>query len=219
MSKLDELFREKLISHSVTPPVAAWQRIEAGLSKQNRPVLWLRWAAVFLLGGLLLSVLLLRREEVPLTVAEKKPLTQPDLKAPTQPDVTSQEPKVKRSAVKKNSPRLQAQPAVIMEENMTREVAAVSQAEPNLTETVSTLAVAEPAKAAPIVLIYTLEPVETAVATADVASSEKRDSSLKRVLEFASTVKNGDSPLDNLRNAKEELFALDFKKKTNSKKH
>jgi hypothetical protein len=216
MSKLDELFQEKLNNHSVTPPAGAWQKIEAGLTKRNKPVLWLRWAAVFLLGGLLLSVLWLRREEAPVTITEKKSLIQPKQETPSKVYVAKQEPEVRNSPMKKKNSHPQTQPAVTNEDKITTEVAGIDQEESNFTEALPTLTTAEPA---PIVLVYTLDPVETAVAPVVAASSEKKDSSLKRVLEFASTVKNGDSPLDNLRNAKEELFALDFKKKNNSKKH
>lgn len=58
-----------------------------------------------------------------------------------------------------------------------------------------------------------------AVAVAENPADEDKDkpSALKRVLEFAKNVKEGDTGLGELREAKNELFALNFKKDDNSK--
>jgi hypothetical protein len=46
----DKFFRDKLGQHQLTPPPSAWDRIDAGLSKKNRPVaFWLKIAASFLI--------------------------------------------------------------------------------------------------------------------------------------------------------------------------
>ncbi|MEJ0057568.1 MAG: hypothetical protein WDN75_19145 [Bacteroidota bacterium] len=72
MNKLDELFKEKLASHSITPSTGAWDKVEAGLSKKNKGIGWLRWAAVFLLGMLMAGLFLINNNEAPLTISEKE---------------------------------------------------------------------------------------------------------------------------------------------------
>lgn len=73
-----------------------------------------------------------------------------------------------------------------------------------------------PQKEKSITLTYSLPPIgkgEPAVATVE----EPRKTGLNRVLEIAMEVKNGD-PLGELREAKNDIFALDFRK-DKSKKH
>ena len=72
MNQLDELFSEKLSNHVLTPPTGAWSKIETKLSKKNKGVVWLRWAAVLILG-LMAATILWTQNETPVSqVAEKK---------------------------------------------------------------------------------------------------------------------------------------------------
>ena len=72
MNKLDELFKEKLSDYSVAPSAGAWQKIEPHLSKKNETMVWVRWAAVLLLGGLLLSALWIQRKDSASPLAKQK---------------------------------------------------------------------------------------------------------------------------------------------------
>lgn len=72
-----------------------------------------------------------------------------------------------------------------------------------------------------IVLTYVLAPLEEnqpdeALVT---AKADGKENSLKRVLDIARNVKNSESPIGELRDMKEELFAFDLKKKSATKKH
>ncbi len=222
MSKLDELFKEKLIDHSITPSTEAWRKVEAGLAKKNR--VWLRWAAVFLLAGLLMGSLWLRRDQVTVPIATTKSLPHPNN------DIKIQKPAPSNLAEENIDPHK----VVSQKMNRGKQVLQSTWREPLVKEEVATLreeasivppavAATETAKApASIVLTYTLDPVETSVEPTPpsaAATADKKDSSLKRVIEFASTVKNSEStPLESLRGMKEELFALNLKKKPTSKK-
>jgi len=61
----------------------------------------------------------------------------------------------------------------------------------------------------PIVIEFTLDPIPS-TKTAIAATEEKP--ALKKILDKALDIKNGDAELGGLRMAKNELFALDFKK-------
>ena len=66
----------------------------------------------------------------------------------------------------------------------------------------------------PIVIQFTLEPMPVNVTEPAVAlaSADDDKSGLQKILEKARDIKNGDSELGSLRDAKNELFALDFRK-------
>ncbi len=223
MNKLDELFQEKLTNHSVVPSPEAWQKIEAGLSKKTRPLIWLRWAAVFLLGGLLLSVLWLRSPETPSTITESRSVPESP-RNDNQKQAFVEKKQMNRTQVKKRPARKKpAEHPMVQQEPGKEALAVIDKAGVVMPASETVVVQTSPAQTqVPIVLVYTLDSIEPSAITPSAlvatAGSDKKDSSLKRVLEFASTLKNSDSPLDNLRNAKEELFALDFKKKTNGKK-
>lgn len=229
MSKLDELFQEKLTNHSVTPSSEAWGKIENRLSKKNKSFVWFRWAAVFLLGGLLLAIPIFRQPESPVTIAETTLSSQPKKEKETgtqtsPPTAMAQE----QQAIRKGTGKKQVfdrvnqvearKPKILSEAADAKQTASIKE-----TVTIPLKTLTEPAAVpVPIVLVYTLESVEKTIPAnqeSTEVASDKRDSSLKKVLNFANNVKNSDSPLENIRTAKEELFALDFKKKTNSKKH
>lgn len=227
MSKLDELFQEKLTHHTVTPSPEAWRKIEAGLAKSKTPLIWFRWAAVLLLGGILLSVLWLRRAEAPSTITESSIPEQPGIQKPAQDGLAQEKTQTtqKSETVKKTNRRKSAAPVHAQQEPVMATLEAGVRSEVTATADPVALPVGTETThtplTSPIVLIYTLESIEVSTETSTtqvVADAAKKDSSLKRVLEFANTVKNSESPLDNLRTAKEELFAFDFKKKTNGKK-
>ena len=107
MSMLDEFFREKLTDHSVVPPAGAWQRVEAGLAKKNNGFLWLRWAAVFLLGALVLGAVWMKRE-VASPLVNKKPIPKPVEKKDPEPIITDHaEDKVEsKNVVKERKSRI-----------------------------------------------------------------------------------------------------------------
>ncbi|CAN5258537.1 hypothetical protein BH09BAC3_BH09BAC3_20170 [soil metagenome] len=237
MNKLDELFKEKLTEYSITPSNAAWEKIESDLSKKNNAVLWLRWAAVFVLGAFVLGTILVNREENTLPLAEKV-----ESPANATEDIHNVAPVVaehnlasdnyvtkKKNKIKKSSQTPATYSIIQKEEEEEKEkniVNATSSEETTSTLVETTVAnvttsnekLKETTKS--IVLVYTLDAIEPTVETppAEVVSNDKKDSSLKRVINFAKDVKNGDTPFGGIREMKDDLFALELKKKTTSKK-
>jgi hypothetical protein len=216
MSEIEELFEKKLSGHSLEPGAAAWERIEAGLSKKNEKIIWIQWAAAFFLCGLLFTTMWLRSTQENLPIAKTVPGITPqknEVVKENRPALAAETKKSRKSnSVKKNIPAQlpaikQIEEEVVPEEktNDLIEVAVVNKPvviEKNIA----------PEAAKPIVLVYTLETIEHSEHTADPMVADKKEG-IKKVMQFARDVKNGDSPLG-IRDMKDELFALDFKKST-----
>ncbi len=233
MNKLEKLFKEKLTDHSVAPSARAWEKIEAGLSKKNKGVIWLRWAAIFLLGALMLGLFLIRKEDIPLPMAEKKEIPEkirPEIEKPAIAIVEDKAPsknKGSQKKAKKSGPVKQIAPQVLIAKEDQKEVAEVAKetTEEPVTDQVETSLTEAPIaqsskKTQSILLIYTLETIEPTQESenTEIASVDKKETSIKRVMRFAKDVKNGDAPLGGLRVMKEDLFALELKKKPTGKK-
>lgn len=77
----------------------------------------------------------------------------------------------------------------------------------NLTESVSITQTSKP-----IVIEFTLESISKVTPAAVAQASEAENSGLRKILDAALDVKNGDSDIGIIRDAKNQLFALDFKK-------
>ena len=231
MSTLDELFKEKLADHTTPPSADVWQKVEASLSKKNNTIVWLRWAAVFLLGGLLLGTLWLQQEKIAAPLSQTvKPVQKqivPEIKIRNQSSIANAE-EAKKSLFSKRKINRSANPKTIPQGlPLNIEVTEVVE-DKSIAQNVSlheTL-VHHEKKSQSIVLTYTLDPVETpakmpgsVVDQPTVAATDhKKEKSLRRMMKLASDVKNSDSPLSGLRGMKDELFALDLKKKPTGKK-
>ena len=230
MNKLDELFKEKLSDYTVTPSAGAWLKVEAGLSKKNKAVVWLRWAAVFLLGGLLLGTLWFQRQDDSLPLAKEKPPVQQkdeiEIQKTTAPAVAEEKTETK-NVIGKKRVNTSTQPSPQQKSLSKEEVAQIIEEQPSMPGQSVETQVVEVTKATlpvskGIVLTYTLGPVELPTEgetqSVEVVATGKKDKSLKRMVEFARIVKNSD-PMGEIRVMKEDLFALDLKKKTTSKNH
>ena len=232
MSKLDELFKDKLTEHSITPSNGSWEKVEAGLSKKNNTVLWLRWAAVLVLGAFVLGAILIQRTEKTVSSVAKKVDSPANKESEVQkvaPAIAEEKLAVDNSLSKKKN-KIKKYSQALATNSVTQEekeiINATSQEEKTSTLVETTVAdvtssnekLKETNKS--IVLVYTLDTIEPTVETspAEVASNDKKDSSLKRVVNFAKDVKNGETPFGGIREMKDDLFALELKKKTTSKK-
>lgn len=221
MSKLDKLFKGKLADHVVAPPSGAWQKVETGLSKKNDTIVWLRWAAVFLMGGLLFTAFWLNEKGTPERVANESTPTQPnhekEIQKAVRPALTEEKTetrKVKNTPGARKEMAKSGNPQVVIEQAVKEKVTQQT-AEPVLQEVIAEPVAKEVLK--PIVLVYTLGPVDSTPRQTVSTVSDKKESSIKKVMGFAITMKNSD-PLSELRVMKEDLFALDLRKKTTSKK-
>lgn len=209
-NRIDQLFKEKLELHSIPAPANAWSRIEMVLSKKNSIIVWWRLAAVFLLFGLIVSALYWLQSTSEYTqpmLVEKivAPSVQPAKEKATEL-VTAKIESVEKK--KRKMPRIEKTSAKdersMTEVNPVPKTEAIAESTPSPAQEAITV-VAKTDK--PIVLEFTLAPVEFQT----VAHTEEKASGLKRVLEKAIDLKNGESTFD-LQNFKESLFAHNTRK-------
>lgn len=213
MNKVDKFFKDKLETHALQPSTQAWEKVESNLSKKNKMTVWLRAAAAVALLGVLGFVLATFNEPEKQIVEEKiEPKEQPTV-VPEQKKDEQKQIVVKKK--KKPSPKKVVVPVVPVVPDV--------QPEPETVQPEQQVAVVieeTPKKEKSITLVYSLptikkeQPAEEAVATVD----EPKKTGLERVLEIAKEVKNADNPLGHLREAKDDIFAFEFKNKDKNKK-
>ncbi|MBS1681618.1 MAG: hypothetical protein JST48_07895 [Bacteroidetes bacterium] len=221
MSKVDTFFKNKLEGHTVPPRETAWNTIEAGLSKKNKTMVW-RVAASILLVGTLIGILLwsqqtdTTKKDFALHSNKKvKPMASSPRVEPKQ-KTQEQEPikhltttkkhitKTNQVSIKKkittNTQPASVQPDEVKKQNDAREE--IQKSEATVKREVASV------KQKPIKLEFTLEDVssEETVATA----TEEKKSGLKKVLNLARDLKQGEGIFGDLREKKNELFALNF---------
>jgi hypothetical protein len=213
---IDQLFKKKLGDLQATPSAEAWTKVEAGLSKKNNKVILWRMAAVLVLFGLLTATWLYTTETdqetqaISLTEAnteststgnelsipvqaetEKKSLEQNEHKSFNK--LKTRSTKVAVNTITEQAKEKEEVPLVIDQNIMVTETISVTKAEK------------------PIVIEFTLEAITTD--TQQVAqASEEKNTGLKKIFDKALELKNGESDFGSLRDAKNELFALDFRK-------
>ncbi len=240
-NKIDQFFKDKLESHTLPPSEEAWSKVEANLSKKNNVVVW-RIAAAILIAGALITVIFWSQhvaDHQPSIVANHLPKDN-SMKEKGAPKNSSKKKKeVLKSLPEKSSGKAALQSEIPVKVQHKKSVAAP---DPTLTEKKltsteeSVAAVEKPSEALAkedkveennkheatppmaiasthqksIKLEFTLEEFssEPPVATA----GEAKSSGLKKVWEMAREVKNGDRPVRDMKN---ELFALNFRKNKN----
>ncbi len=225
-NRIDQLFKDTLSEHKVAPSAEAWKKVQSGLSKKNKLVIIWRIAAVFVLLGAIISTwyFLNNNEAIPTNqLTEKIEIDMPQKgvidkeKAvdsvvrntnSTTAQVTKPENRKKRtpnSVIKRELQNTINHPVALTDNEPLKQV------EENtvVTEPVLIAETVKPEK--PIVIEFTLEPISTKP-TVEVAQTIDENSGLKKILETALDVKNGDSDLSIIRDAKNQLFALDFRK-------
>jgi len=215
-NRIDQLFKKKLVDHRLPPSAEAWSKIESGLSKKNNTVILWRAAAVWILCGFFISAwfywkstqdriqqLATQQEDIINTPPKTQPLIEPedleeDKNQAAVINKTTQTTREKITSPKTDEP---IKESTIMKETETELIPVL--------ETVSTETVAKAEK--PIVIEFTLDPLPTTKLIAKAIEVEKTNG-LKKVLDKALDLKNGEGDLGSLRDAKNELFALDFRK-------
>lgn len=222
MNNTDRLFKEKLAEHSLTPRPQAWEKLEGQLSKKNKSILWMRLAAAVAVVGLLTFVILNRQTTTTNELATTTPaVTKPEVKMTAPVESKNTEPEKQEQKVVRSKQAVPA-PKTVQEElpsvaSMPTQVETIAQVEFEKTEVVAE--VPTPVKKS-IVLVYEL-PTITAAAQAPapvetvVVAGDEKQTGFQKILETAKDVKNSDNPWGELREAKNELLALDFKKDKN----
>lgn len=221
-NKIDKLFSRKLADHSMTPSAEAWSRIESSLSKKNKFVIVWRVAAVFVLLGLLTGSWFYwqsEQNENAARLATKKvapnektpevneaPVVSSQKEEPVQ-QVASNSNQEKKQTIQQEKKKItqQQQVAIVNEPEQTLPIIEEEPIKIESAEVKQVVANAEK----PIVIEFTLDPIPS-TKTAIAATEEKP--ALKKIWDKALDIKNGDAELGGLRMAKNELFALDFKK-------
>ncbi len=235
-NQMDKLFKDKLESHSLPPSEEAWTKVEAKLSKKNNVIAWRIAAAVLLMGAFLSLFYWSQKSEktVQLIIAVKPSQKENKLAQaaqgnsskkdePLQTEVKGKEKTSNKVVGKKESSSLVAEQPTQKEENIKTQsiieerkenaVAVVNETKPEeklITQATSANKVASTTQK-PIKLEFTLDNItseEKIVAT----NNEVKNSGLKKVWELAREVKNGEGPIREIKN---ELFALNFKKNKN----
>ncbi len=222
-NRIDDFFKRKLSDLKTAPSEEAWSRIEATLTKKNSVVVYWRMAAALLLCSVLIGAWFLSQKEKPELAIIKEEKNIPTIKESMTDTVPQQDQTIIPNLAEKNKPQpsYRANPSRSSKNEKIKseeeELPAVQedkipmeQHEPILAlEEITVAAVTKTEK--PIVIEFTLAPVpETNLA--QVVQVEEKKTGLKRIWETARDLKNGEADFSVLRDAKNELLALDFRK-------
>jgi hypothetical protein len=209
MKDIDRLFSDTLEGHVTSPSSGLWERVETQLPEPGHARTWMRWAAVLVPALVAAGIWMYTRPEAPQPVATQTiaPALQPAVSvgqnAVTEPAPIAQTSPRKKPAPKASvatAPIAEATPASVVEETVALDEIAI---EPIVLEEEVAVVTESPK---PLVLVYTLETVATE------APDGADRNALDRVVDFARTVKHSD-PIGDIRGLKDELFALDLRKK------
>jgi hypothetical protein len=232
----DKLFRERLEGFGKPVPPSAWTRVEAELNKKKNRTFWLKVAAS--LSVLAVATVLLwpaHTSENNLAArknsSEKNQGAKENKKAFSQQSATpqqeqSQQPvspektipasvslrESRKLPVRQIPEEVSVQEAVNMEAAQEK-IAAVEESVTTPSEISGTTQSTE--KEGGVTLVYTVEEVNAKYldkkSLAEATSEEKKPSTLKKLLDKAYDLKNNHDPVGDLRQKKNEIFALNFK--------
>jgi hypothetical protein len=225
-NRLDQLFKNKLSDHALGPSASAWDRVKDRLAKKNNKPLLLRIAAAVLLAGALTTTLFRLSSNDPVSNSpaslSKNEESKPNAVKrtnPISPSTLAGKQKIAGQLVSKNKKKRPVEKNYEKVEVITEDQNSAAQFliteephSPPLSGSITTVT-RPPMEEKPIVLVYrleTIEPLRVVESPPDPASKE--NSGLLRVIHFARDAKNGDGRLGDLRQAKDELFAFNFKK-------
>lgn len=229
----DHLFHNKLENFQLRPSADAWSRIEAGLDKKSNKALWLKIAAGLLLFSIA-SVLIwkIQPNETDVLVNTTPRVTEPtpETAQPTQPEETAvavvdenkkteQEKEEKQNnriapVQRKQTPSFDQQLAVVesTEETSTEVIQPVTE---TLVAQVETTQVTETQNNTGVYIVLTADEVNQKYLLPkpeDEATPEgKKSSRIQMLMGVAMNLADGDGPFGDLRQKKDELFALNFK--------
>lgn len=225
MNRIDELFKNKLEDHSLAPSSTAWAKVEASITKKNKTLAWFRVAACLALASLswfayeqISSPSAKSLVVLPATVSEVKTKELPSVKQ--LPSETNSKSRITKQLLLIEASKSKGIDKVAMENvQSTANAVAIAEPEPEMAEVPAKEVIVESKEIIaqvekPLVIEYTLESV--ADQQEEVASRSK----LQKVVDFALDAKHSDGALTNLRQAKDDLFAFNFKKdKTKTSKN
>ncbi len=221
-NRIDQLFKDTLSEHKVSPSAEAWIKVQSGLSKTNEiSIVWRLAAAFVLFGALVGAWSFLNNEELIKSVelAKTNKLSDPEknlIEKQLELKTTTTKPNI--TQIKKSEKRKTTNVIKTEEQHSNSEIIDMDNIEWQTTienaviETKSVLFAQTSQPEKPVVIEFKLESLTKPPTVEIVQTHEQENSGLKRILETARDVKNGDSDFGNIREAKNQLFALDFKK-------
>ena len=232
----DNLFREKLEHFQLNPSTDAWNRIEAGLTKRANKMLWMKIAA----GLVLLSVasIILWNNSMytdqHTTAIVNQDIGKENLAVETTPadiPATSNNLITKEKDILHSAISGKRQKVVVKEYPQLEVVETIQEEAYPVVETVVSETLIAQTEVAPtelssgIYLVYSAEEVNQKYLRQqpeeDATSEEKKSSRMQMLMSVANNLKNGENPLGDLRQMKDEIFALNFidEKKQQTKKN
>ncbi len=243
-NRIDKFFESKLSEHTIEPDAKVWSQIAANLPKKNKGIIWLRAAAGIAVAGLALMLWFYsgtnqaidnslvhesndaealrdipKPQAAPVTKEEGQPIDE-QKRAPL---MAAQNNTRKYSIAEKTEARSSVVKTDLKVDDKSKEVTQIDRgAEVVVNGDVVDLT-ASPAvskeTSKPIVIVYELPDVTKMESPYDIDLTPQKKSGIKKVLEIANDVRTGESPIAGLRQAKEEIFAFNFKKedKNNNK--
>lgn len=231
-NKVDKLFKDKLESHQVAPSATAWDKLEHQLAKKNKAFVWLRAAAVLALFSLATVVAIdwPSAKQNELDVAKKETSTQPETPKQNEQPATiapTEQPEQQRATIEKKkvvTPRRDVptheEKPVTTENEQPLDIQddapeLIAELTPVIEQSPVTEQAVQPEVSKPVVIVYTLP----AIPRKDTAPVEEKKTGFQRVLEVANNVKNADNPFGELREAKNDLFALEFRRDKDKNKN
>jgi len=220
-NRTDQLFKDKLRDHRLPPSAEAWSKVEAGLSKKNNLVILWRAAAVFVLFGLLTGTWLYwqsgQQDQPQQLVTKPSGTNNSGLDEPLIAQHEKEENTTQVAAVEKTK-HIKKIKSKITEETQKKIVEPI----PNENLLIEKMELVADSKKIPIetleklekpiVIEFTLAPIPTRTLVAQADGNDDKNNGFEKILDKARDIKNGDSEWGSLRDVKNELFALDYRK-------
>lgn len=246
-NRVDRLFENKLREYTVEPSNRAWAQIAETLPKKNNWIVWFRAAAGIAIAGL--AVLLWyytnssnvedSRMAQDLKPTEAKKEIMPNLETNKEQQeakvsrekepilLAHQEEKQTKKIKESDQKAAKVNNSLVnLEEEQSEKPVEVALDVPigNNLETIlisenSAIENGTTTKNKSIVIVYELKSMKAQENPYELDLTPQKKTGLKKVLEIANEVRTGESPLGGLRQAKEEIFAFNFRKedKNNNK--
>lgn len=227
---IDSLFKKKLETHAIEPGANAWSRVVSNLPKKNRAIIWFRAAAVLLLAGVASTLWFYSNKQTATSntivqTEQKAPVKEdssqdPEKKSEPQQFITSNPPINKKGKkepilIRKPKPNVDEPSTPIdIENNLTTGIA--------VTETPEILqpeeSVITPA-AKPMVIVYELKRMDKKLLPEfEEELLPEKKTGFRKVLDVANEMRRSENPFGELRQAKEDIFAFNFKKESRNNK-
>ncbi len=222
--RIDEFFKSRLTNHLMAPTPNAWSKVKANLSKKNKGIIWFRAAAALLFLGLMLGAIgwfqSKRMGTTPSTI------TNVDVSKQNNSSIQNSKGReeLNHDPKKKSHPTTPRKPYLtridkgtkIKNQVIEKIQQPIYREATNIIGVSESIVVSQPKYKKPIVLEFRLEEIPTPMPLTELNEREVAEvdskNGIQKALGFALEVKNGESSILNLHQAKENLFALNFKK-------